>query len=176
MQHYDFAPRLEQLYLKAVARYGQGVRQAAGLFDAAEGAWLAASGITPQHLFDYAEDHTNYGEPGLANAIAIEAVRRSYFVEVQQGRWTGATLDAATLPPKNAAVDGIAWLPRLIPKARAKLRGELPPALMYCCAGDRAFFRQHDIGPAEFLGLVFRNETNDAAIVSWVAARKAQAK
>lgn len=176
MQHDDFAPRFEQLYLKAVARYGQGVRLASGLFDAAETAWLAANGITPQHLFDYAEDHTNYGEPGLANAIAIEAARRSYFVNVQQGRWTGTTLDATTLPPKDAAVDGIAWLPRLIPKAKAKLRGELPPSLMYCCAGDRAFFRQYDIGPAEFLALVLRHETNDAAIVAWVAARAQAAR
>jgi hypothetical protein len=171
MKHYDFAPRFEQLYLKAVARYGQGVRQAAGLFDAAETAWLAANGITPQHMFDYAEDQTNYGEPGLANAVAIESVRRNYFVDVQRGRWTGATLDTATMPAKADAVAGIAWLPRLIPKARAKLRGELPSSLMYCCGGDRAFFREHDINPSEFLGLVLRHEQNDAAIVEWVAAR-----
>jgi hypothetical protein len=171
MKHYDFAPHFEQLYLKAVARYEQGVRQASGLFDADDTAWLAGNGLTPQHLFDYAEDHANYGEPGLANAVTIEAVRRTYFHNVQQGRWSGVTLDAATLPAKQDAVQGIAWLPRLIPKAKAKLRGELPASLMYGCGGDRAFFQQHDISPSEFLGLVYRNEQNDGAVIAWVAAR-----
>jgi hypothetical protein len=171
MKHYDFAPRFEKLYQKAVAQFGRGVRQAGGLFDREEAAWLAANGLTAQHFFDYAEDHAGSGEPGPANAIAIESVRRAYFLEVQQGRWTGATLDAATLPAKAEAVNGIAWLPRLIPKAKAKLRGELPASLMYCCGGDRAFFRQHDISPAEFLGLVWRSERDDAAIVGWVEAR-----
>lgn len=173
MKHYDFAPHFEQLYQKALARYDQGVRQAAGLFDAGETAWLAGNGISAQTMFDYAEDHTNYGEPGLANAVAIEAVRRTYFHNVQQGRPSGITLDAATLPGKADAVQGIAWLPRLIPKAKAKLRGELPASLMYCCGGDRAFFQQHDISPYEFLGLVFRNEKDDAAIIAWVSARSA---
>ena len=103
MSHYDFAPRFEQLYQKAVARYGQGARQATGLFDAAEAAWLAANGITPQHLFDYAEDQANYGEPGLANAIAIETLRRNHFINVQHGRPTGTVLDPATMPAKSMA-------------------------------------------------------------------------
>ena len=75
------------------------------------------------------------------------------------------------MPAKADAIKGIAWLPRLIPKAKAKLRGELPSSLMYCCGGDRRFFSEHDIHPAEFLSLVWRNENNDAAIVDWVAAR-----
>lgn len=176
MKHYDFAPRFEQLYQKAVAQFSRGVRQAAGLFDTEESAWLTANGLTAQNFFDYAEDHAGYGEPGPANAVAIESIRRAYFMEVQQGRWTGVTLDTAGLPAKADAVNGIAWLPRLIPKTRAKLRGELPASLMYGCAGDRAFFRQHDISPAEFLGLVWRLERDDAAIVAWVATRSQTAR
>ena len=42
---------------------------------------------------------------------------------------------------------------------------------MYACGGDRRFFKQHDILPAEFLSLVWRNENNDAAIVDWVVRR-----
>jgi hypothetical protein len=171
MKHYDFAPRFETLYLKAVARFQAGVREAAGLFDPAETVWLAAHGLTAQNFFDYAEDHAGYGEPGLANAVAIESVRLGYFLSVQQGRWTGVTIDVAAMPAKTDAVNGIAWLPRLIPKAKAKLRGELPASLMYCCGGDRAFFRQHDLAPAEFLQTVWRLEQDDAAIVAWVAAR-----
>ena len=75
------------------------------------------------------------------------------------------------MPAKTDAVRGIEWLPRLIPKAKAKPRGELPSSLMYSCGGDRRFFRGHDILPAEFLSLVWRNENNDAAIIDWVARR-----
>ena len=173
MKHYDFAPRFEQIYLRAVARYGQGVRQAAGLFDATETAWLAANGLTSQHLFDYAEDHAGYGEPGLAEAVAIETLRHSSFLDFQQGHWTGATIDPAKMPAKSDTAGGIPWLARLIPKTKAKLRGELPTSLMYGCAGDRAFFREHDIGPSEFLGLGFRHEQDDAAIIAWVKIGRA---
>ena len=80
-------------------------------------------------------------------------------------------LDAAALPGKTDAVKGIEWLPRLIPKTKAKLRGELPASLMYSCGGDRAFFKKHDIHPAEFLSLVWRNEANDPAVIDWVVKR-----
>jgi hypothetical protein len=85
-------------------------------------------------------------------------------------------LDEASLPAKTDAVRGIAWLPRLLPKARAKLRGELPPSLMYGCGGDRRFFREHNILPAEFLALTWRHESDPAAIVDWVIRRKSEAR
>jgi len=68
-------------------------------------------------------------------------------------------LDESKLPPKADAVKGIAWLPRLIPKAKAKLRGELPASLMYSCGGDRNFFKEHAIQSSEFLSLVWRPRT-----------------
>jgi len=85
-------------------------------------------------------------------------------------------LDESKLPSKDDAVRGIEWLPRIIPKSKAKLRGELPASLMYCCGGDRRFFKAHDINPAEFLSMIWRNEKNDAAIIDWVASRSAAAK
>jgi hypothetical protein len=77
------------------------------------------------------------------------------------------------MPAKTDAIRGIEWLPRIIPKAKAKLRGELPASLMYCCGGDRRFFKTHDINPVEFLDVVRQNENNDTAIVNWVVARSA---
>jgi hypothetical protein len=75
------------------------------------------------------------------------------------------------MPAKKDSVKGIEWLPRIIPKAKAKLRGELPDSLMYCCGGDRRFFKANNILPAEFLSIVWRNGDHDAATVDWVAAR-----
>jgi hypothetical protein len=79
--------------------------------------------------------------------------------------------DPAAWPGKSEEIEGIRWLPRILPKVRAKLRGELPSSMMYCCGGDRAFFQAHDILPAEFLNLAWRHEHDDAAIIAWVVAR-----
>jgi hypothetical protein len=172
MNHFDFPKKFRELYDKAVGLYAKGQRGADTFFTPDEKAFLAANGITPQHLYDYAEDHNNYGEPGFEHALSIEIVRRDYFLNTQNGRAATSTLDDSKLPAKTEAVNGIAWLPRLLPKARAKLRGELPASLMYCCGGDRAFFKQHNILPAEFLALVARNE-KDQPIIDWVARRSA---
>jgi hypothetical protein len=172
MKHYAFPDQFRLLYDHAVGRYAAGTRGADTCFSAAQTAWLAANGLTAQHLYDYAEDHHNYdGEPGFLHALAIELVRRDYFLNVQRGRQSATTLDDSKLPAKTDAVQGIVWLPRIIPKARAKLRGELPSSLMYGCGGDRRFFKEHDLLPAEFLSLVWRHEQDDAAIVEWVVRR-----
>lgn len=174
MQHYDFPTRFRRIYDHAVALYAKGQRGADTFFDREQLAFLSANGITAQHLYDYAEDHNNYNsEPGFDNALTIETVRRDYFLNAQQGRAPTTVLDESKLPAKTDAVRGIEWLPRIIPKAKAKLRGELPPSLMYCCGGDRRFLKAHDILPAEFLAVVWRHENNDEAIVDWVAKRSA---
>ncbi len=72
------------------------------------------------------------------------------------------------LPSKDAEIEGIGWLPRIIPKAEAKLRGEMPPELMYGCGGDRKFFRINNIDPAEFLKEVWKSKGNQSDIVNWV--------
>ena len=177
MKHYTFAQTFRALYDKAVALYAKGQRGADTFFSADEKTFLSANGLTAQHLYDYAEDHNNYnGEPGYDIALGIELVRRDYFLNVQRGRPSAQILDEASLPAKTDAVQGIAWLPRIIPKVKAKLRGELPTSLMYGCGGDRKFLKAHDIHPAEFISLVWRNENNDTAIVQWVAARSQAAK
>ena len=174
MKHYDFPNQFRSIYDHAVARFAEGKRDAGMVFTPAEKTFLSSNGITPQHLYDYAEDHNKYdGEPGFSHALGIELVRRDYFLNVQGGRPSGRTLDDATLPAKTDTVRGIAWLPRLLPKARAKLRGELPPTLMFGCGGDRRFFKNHDIVPAEFLSLLWRHEHDDAAIIEWVVRRSA---
>ena len=167
--HDEFTRDFLAVHGHAVILYGRGRRGASSFFDAAQLAFLAANGLTAQHIYDYAEDHIQAGEPGPAHALAIELVRRDYFLNIQGGQPSSIVLDEGALPAKSDAVRGIEWLPRLIPKARAKLRGELPP--MYCCGGDRRFFRERSIHPAEFLGMVWQHEADDGAIVDWVAAR-----
>ena len=173
MKHYDFTAKFRAIYDQAVAQYAKGSRDAAKFFDASQTAFLAANGITAQHMYDYAEDHVGGGEPGYDNALTIEVVRRNYFLSVQGGKASTVVLDESRMPTKTDAVRGIEWLPRIIPKTKAKLRGELPASLMYCCGGDRRLFKAHDILPSEFLGLVWRYENDDAAIIDWVVKRSA---
>ena len=172
MKHYDFPQQFRGLYDLAVSLYAGGKRGADGYFSPKETRFLAANGLTAQNLYDYAEDHNGYdGEPGPHHALAIELVRRDYFLNAQGGRASTNVIDETKLPAKTAAMRGIAWLPRLIPKAHAKLRGELPATLMYCCGGDRGFFQEHDILPAEFLTLIWRHENQPDAIADWVVRR-----
>ncbi len=167
----EFAPAFRAIYDRAAVRYAAGGSTAPTLLTPADVALLAAHGITAQHVFDYVEDLANYGAPDFATALAIEQVRGDYFLKTQHGRPSPAVLDPATLPAKTAAIRGIAWLPRLMPKARAKLRGELPPSMMYCCGGDREFFQKHAIAAAEFLALVRDHETDDRPIVEEIVRR-----
>ena len=74
----------------------------------------------------------------------------------------------ADLPAKSDAVDGIAWLPRLIMKARLKLRGEMPTELMYGCGGDRPFLHGMNLTLAEFLTLVRDAGDDDRRIIAAV--------
>jgi hypothetical protein len=173
MTHYNFAEQFGKLYDQAVLQYAKGQRGADTFFDQEQRQFLTRNGLFPQNLFDYAEDHhgTN-GEPGFGIALTIETVRRDYFLNVQGGRPSTKVLEESSLPPKSDTVQGIEWLPRIIPKARAKLRGELPASLMYCCGGDRKFLKANDIFPAGFLALVWRHEKDDAAVIDWVVRRR----
>jgi hypothetical protein len=171
MKNYDFADKFRALYDKAVKQYASGQHDRTAYFTADEQAFLDANGIGVNAMYDYAEDHNDGGEPGYDRALAIEMVRRDYFLNSQHGKASNTVLDQGRMPAKTDAVKGISWLPRIIPKAKAKLRGELPASLMYSCGGDRQFFKAHDIHPAEFLSLVWRSENNDSAIIDWVVAR-----
>ncbi len=171
MKHYEFQKTFRELYDKAVALYAKGQREPETLLTANEQAFLAANGLTAQNIYDYAEDHNNYGEPGCDLALGIETARRNYFLSVQHGKLSSTVIDPNQMPAKTDSVRGISWLPRIIPKTKAKLRGELPSSLMYCCGGDRNFLKTHDINPVEFIDVVRQNETNDTAIIDWVEKR-----
>lgn len=171
MDNYDYTRQLTAIWEKGVRLYGKGQRDSATYYDQEESAFLASIGVTAQEIYDFAEDFCNRQEPDFATFAAIHDIRRAYFMEVQQGQLSTQILDPATLPAKDQEVEGITWLPRILPKARAKLRGELSPDIMYGCGGDRNFFRTNNIHPAEFLRLTWAHENDDAAIIAWVKAR-----
>lgn len=157
-----------QLWDKAVAQYAAGNRVPASYFNQVETGFLAGIGCSAQELFDFAEDWCRYQAPSFDTAAAVTAVRRDYFLEVQQATPTGRVGSMSELPVKTASVAGFEWLPRLIAKARLKLQGEMPADLMYGCGGDRAFFQKTQVDPAEFLRVAWRAGTADQPLIDYV--------
>ncbi|MEI7957911.1 MAG: DUF5069 domain-containing protein [Verrucomicrobiota bacterium] len=148
MKSYDWTAQAKSLYQEALRRYQAGHRDPETLFDAQEQQLLASIGASPMELYDYAEDADSLS---WETALLILAARRDYFLVMQRGVASSHCWSMADFPAKVAELGGIPWLPRLIQKAQARLRGELPRDLMYCCSGDRRFFTEHDIHPADFL-------------------------
>lgn len=172
MKHYNYQQTLEALWKKAVEQYQRGLRGSQNFFTDAEKQWLLANGVTAQEIYDFAEDFSCEGEPDFITFALITDVRRSYFLDQMGGKYTGKTTPPSSYPAKSAAVDGITWLPRIIEKAKSKLRGELDPDSMYCCGGDRAFLKGQDIPPSDFLRKVAENMDNNQAVIDWVKSRK----
>jgi hypothetical protein len=76
------------------------------------------------------------------------------------------------LPTFGDVLEGIDYLPRILAKARAKLRGELDPDIMFGCGGDRNFLLKHgDIHPADFLRHVWAAGDEDHKIADLVRSR-----
>ena len=166
----DWKTEFRNVWDRAVSAWRSGRRSAATMFDSKDAAFLASIGCTTQELFDFVDDSLGYDDLDFQTALEVTEIRRDYFLNEMGGKTTGRVVPMSDLPAKAAAVDGIAWLPRLIEKARIKLRGEMNPDLMYGCAGDRPFLRQHRMTLPQFLRLVRESGTNDRAIIDAVKA------
>ena len=173
MNHYAYQQRLKEVWKTAVGLYAKGNRNSQTYFKARDLVFLDSIGATAQEVYDFAEDYNGANEPDFATFALIQDIRRWYFLEVQGGQRSNKTSDPATYPAKSDSARGIEWLPRIIPKARAKLRGELDSDTMYCCGGDRRFMKNNDIHPAEFLRVVAAHKDDDEAIMDWVESRAA---
>lgn len=169
MSDSDWQTQFRKVWDRAVTAWQAGRRTPGSMFDAADAAFLAGIGCSTQELFDFVDDSLNYdGDPDFATTLAVTAVRRDYFLNVMGGKPSGRTATMGSLPLKSTEVDGISWLPRLIVKARLKLRGEMPAELMYGCAGDRPFLRRMNLTLPKFLELVRDAGTDDRRIVNAV--------
>jgi hypothetical protein len=175
-KHYEFQKTLRTIWEKATSLYAAGQRDSGTYFNKSELAFLKSIGHTAQEVYDFAEDFNSGGEPDCDTFLMVAAVRRHYHINVMKRRWSRAVVDTGDLPAKTSKVRSIEWLPRIIPKARAKLRGEMSDDLMYGCGGDRKFFRTHNIHPAEFLLVVMANFDDDEAIIDFVVGRSKAAR
>lgn len=173
MNHYNYPQRLKTIWTEAIEKYEAGHQKPEDFIDNATLAELATYGLNVMDVFDPVEDHLSGAEIDFETFLLVSTVRRDYFLTTQKSVTSEQTLDPGTLPAKDLAINGIVWLPRIMPKALAKLRGELPASTMYGCGGDRRFLKANDIHPAEFLRVVWAYEDDHSKIIEWVEARRA---
>lgn len=170
INHYDWTQKFSAAYKTALERYNTGEREPSRCFTADQIEFLKSIGHTSRELFDFVDDSIRYGEPDYETALLVAAVRRDYYYVVQECKSTGQLIDMDALPAKTESVDGIVWLPRIIPKAEAKLRGEMPDDLMFGCGGDRLFFKTHGIHMADFLRHVWSAKGDHEVVNAYVKA------
>jgi hypothetical protein len=172
MSESNWEARFRAVYDRAVDAYHEdGGRTANECISREDQEFLASIGCTPQELYDFAEDWCWAREPSFEEVLAVTAIRRDYFLDVQDGKAPATKGRNSDFPPGTATMAGVPWLPRILAKARAKLRGELPPQLMYGCGGDRPFLQSMGVGLAEFLAAVRDAGDNDEPIVELLKKR-----
>ncbi len=160
------------LFDRCAARFQAGDTDFKNYYDAADLAFLADIGCQTREFFDFVEDFCGEGQPSISTALLIAAVRRDYFLALQDRVCSETRLTANDIPTFGDELDGMAYLPRIIAKGRAKLRGELDPDLMFGCGGDRRFLRTHgDIHPADFLRNVWSAGDDDLKVAEWIKSQ-----
>ena len=156
-----------ELYQSAQKRYRDGRNTVNTIFEDKEAEFLYSIGCSVQELFDFVEDSINWGDVEYDQVEGVTALRRDYYVNILSSQPATTMIDPAIIPGKKDEVDGIAWLPRLIVKARAKLTGQLHPDLMYGCGGDRPFLRKCNSNLVDFLK-VTRDADDDQDIINYI--------
>lgn len=164
--------RYQALFDRCVAAYRGGNQNFSSYYTAEDLRFLDEIGYKTREFFDFVEDFCEDGRPSASTAVLIASVRRDYFLTVQNGVvGNPRLLTRDNIPGFGETLEGIAYLPRVFAKARAKLRGELDPDLMFGCGGDRNFFRKHgEIHPADFLRTVWAAGDDVSMVAAWVAS------
>ena len=167
----DWVNDFQALFEKKVAVYKSGIQKVEAMFSQEEKDFLRSIGATPQEICDLAYQGVDDGVPDPETVLAITKIRRDYFLQVQQGKFPETLKSEEDFPSRSASLASLDWFPRIIEKARAKLRGELPSALMYSCGGDRSFLNKIKVSPVEFLETVREAGDNDDHIIKFVTDR-----
>ena len=171
MKDYTFQERLKKIWQEAVNSYQKGNRNPDNYFSASTLKELGSIGLNKIDVYDHVEDYVSEGEPDFETFLLVSSVRRDYLFFMQAGVKSTKLIDINSLPAKDAMVNGIVWLPRIMQKAWAKLRGELPPEIMYGCGGDRRFFKEYNIHPADFLRAAWAYEKDELKLIDWVISQ-----
>ncbi len=152
--------KFRSLYERVHVAMARGERALPALFNEADRVFLGSIGSKPIEVFDAVDDWIRHGEPSFEEVLEIHRMRRDYFLGTQGGRVETET-PAGEFRAKDAQLGGIAWLPRAVDKARAKLQGKLPDDFFYPCSGDRRFLKEIGFKAVDFFRLVREAKDDD---------------
>jgi len=163
-----------ELFERCVASYHSGNKNFESYYNPEDLEFLNSIGYQPREFFDFVEDFCDEGTPSPSTALLVAAARRDYFLVVQKGQNSNAPrLTRDSIPSFGETLADIPYLPRILAKARAKLRGELDPDLMYGCGGDRNFLRKNGhLHPADFLRQVWDSGDDEQKLVAWIQGQQ----
>ena len=169
---YQWDQTFVELFERCCGRCRSGDLDFTRYYNAADLAFLDDLGYKPREFFDFVEDHVDGAgqDPTAETALLVASVRRDFWHHMMGKEPSAKILRPSDLPGRDEELGGHAWLPRILAKARAKLRGELDPEVMYGCGGDRMFLRRHDLHPADFLRIVWAAGDDDSKILDYVNA------
>ncbi|MAP17058.1 MAG: DUF5069 domain-containing protein [Verrucomicrobiota bacterium] len=167
-EQFSWDIKFKELFQKYSEKYKSGNREIDQFFEEVDFDFFDNIGYKPREFFDFIEDHCDVGAPSPETALLIAAVRRDYFLVMQKRQISENQITPTDLPPREEQLEEISWLPRIIMKAKAKLRGELHPDIMFCCQGDMNFLANHDIHPADFLRVVWASNDDDQKVADYV--------
>ncbi len=160
------------LFDRCTAKYQAGDADFLNYYTPDDLVFLRSIGCQTREFFDFVEDFSSESLPSISSALLVAAVRRDYFLTVQKGGTGGKLLTRDEVPSFGEEWDGMAYLPRILAKGRAKLRGELDPDLMFGCGGDRNFLSKHgDIHLADFLRHLWAAGDNDQIMADWIKSQ-----
>ncbi len=153
----DWNDTFMELFHDAVERYHSNSHvNPLQFFYPSELEFLTSIGYKAREMFDYIADYAQTGQPSPSAALLIASKRRTYFFTAQRAmNSTSKAISLAELPSPEDDFGGYVYMPHIISKAEAKLRGTLEDGIMYGDARDRQFFAENGgIAPADFLGMV----------------------
>ena len=167
----EWNDRFMKLFKEAVERYLLNPQTPVERFYLPEEQdFLQTFGYQPAEMHGYVKEYAEKGAPSPSTALLIAAVRRGYFLISMRGKsGTIETITAADLPAETDDFQEIAYRPRIIRKAEAKLFGSLDPNVMYGDEKDREFLRTHGgFHLADFLQLTAAARSDRQRLVSAV--------
>ena len=163
--------QFREVYDNAMQLYKAGRRDPENLVSPDQAVFLISIGCIAQELYDFVEDWVEMGDPTFDVVLRITAIRREYFLTEQHGHLLIPPMSNDAFPPRDATLGGFSWLPRIIAKAKAKLRGELPPELMYGCGNDRRFLKSIGTDPEDFLRVIWDTGDDEQKVLEYVKAK-----
>jgi hypothetical protein len=127
----NWRQQFHELFFTGVKRYEAGRQSPETMFETEDITFLESIGCSALEMFDFCDDYVRWGDVIYEHVEELQAVRLEHFQNTLNRQPAKHRMAMDEFPAKSDEVEGIAWLPRLITKARAKLAGSLPADLMY---------------------------------------------